>query len=316
MKNQYFELKVLREGFTTTIQDFGFKNLQHLGITSGGAIDDFSYQLGNIILSNKISTPSIEFTKLGPKLLVKKGNIKIVITGNVDFTLTIDNKIFQGSVNRSYNLTEGDLIDIRSTINSNYGYLSIKNGLVANSFKGSYSTVTNAKIGNKITINQILKGDISKKTLNFKIKDNFVEKEKIIRVVKGPQMNYFKIKDIKKFYRNSFIITNKINRIGIRLTNNIIKPFKSFNIDSEGITKGAIQVPGDGNPIILASDHPTIGGYPKIAIVIVADYHKIVQYPENTSFYFQEVSIDEAEILLNKYNNKLINIKKKLIKVD
>ena len=63
MKNKYFELKVLREGFTTTIQDFGFKNLQHLGITSGGAIDDFSYQLGNIILSNKITTPSIEFTK-------------------------------------------------------------------------------------------------------------------------------------------------------------------------------------------------------------------------------------------------------------
>tara|TARA_B100000029_G_scaffold501164_1_gene574052 strand:+ start:918 stop:1868 length:951 start_codon:yes stop_codon:yes gene_type:complete len=316
MKNQFFELKVLREGFTTTIQDFGFKNLQHLGITSGGAIDDFSYQLGNIILSNKITTPSIEFTKFGPKLLVKKGNLKIVITGNVDFTLTIDNKIIQGSVNRSYNITEGDLIDIRSTIDSNYGYLSIKNGLVSNLFKGSFSTLTNSKIGNKITINQILKGHISKKTLNYKIKDNFVENEKIIRVVKGPQMNYFKIKDIKKFYSNSFTITNKINRIGVRLTNNIIKPFKSFNIDSEGITKGTIQVPGDGNPIILASDHPTIGGYPKIATVIVADYYKIVQYPENTSFYFKEVSIDEAEILLNKYNNKLINMKKQLIKVD
>ena len=87
MKNQYFKLRVLREGLITTIQDNGFTKLQHLGITTGGAIDDFSYKLGNIILSNKSNTPSIEFAKLGPKFLVEHGSLKIAITGNVNFLL-------------------------------------------------------------------------------------------------------------------------------------------------------------------------------------------------------------------------------------
>ena len=87
MKNQYYKLRVLREGLITTIQDNGFIKLQHLGITTGGAIDDFSYKLGNIILSNKTNTPSIEFAKLGPKFLVEHGSLNIAITGNVNFVL-------------------------------------------------------------------------------------------------------------------------------------------------------------------------------------------------------------------------------------
>ena len=85
MNNKNYILKVLREGLITTIQDIGFSNLQHLGITTGGAIDDFAYKLGNIILSNNLNTPSIEFAKLGPKLLVKKGSLNIAITGKVKF---------------------------------------------------------------------------------------------------------------------------------------------------------------------------------------------------------------------------------------
>ena len=81
MNNNLYSLKVLREGLLTTIQDFGFKNLQHYGIPNGGAIDNFSYQLGNKIISNKYNTPSIEFTKIGPKFLVERGNLNLVVTG-------------------------------------------------------------------------------------------------------------------------------------------------------------------------------------------------------------------------------------------
>ena len=99
MNNQYYNLRVLREGLITTIQDNGFINLQHLGIPTGGAIDDFSYKLGNIILSNKSNTPSIEFAKLGPKFLVEHGSLNIAITGNVNFLLKL---WFCGKKERSF----------------------------------------------------------------------------------------------------------------------------------------------------------------------------------------------------------------------
>ena len=84
---------------------------------------------------------------------------------------------------------------------------------------------------------------------------------------------------------------------------------KSFNIDSEGIIKGSIQVPGDGNPIILASDHPTIGGYPKIATVIMADFDKLFQMPTGTNFRFNQITIEEAEKIFFKDKKRINSIK-------
>jgi len=139
MNNQHYNLRVLREGLISTIQDNGFTKLQHIGITTGGAIDDFSYKLGNIILSNNLNTPSIEFAKLGPKLLVEQGSLNIAITGRVNFLLKLNGDYIKGSTNRSYFLNKGDEIDVQSTENSNYGYIAIKNGILTSSFEGSYS---------------------------------------------------------------------------------------------------------------------------------------------------------------------------------
>ena len=126
-------------------------------------------------------------------------------------------------------------------------------------------------------------------------------------------MHFFKIKDIKKFFYQEFEISTNINRTGIRLSNNVVKPLKSYNVDSEGIVRGSVQIPGDGNPIILASDHPTIGGYPKIATVIITDFSKLVQMPPKTKFLFKEVSILEAERLFVDYKDTLNNISQLLI---
>ena len=103
-------------------------------------------------------------------------------------------------------------------------------------------------------------------------------------------------------------IRDSTNRVGVRLEGNIIKSIKSHNIASEGITKGAIQIPANGNPIILLNDHPTIGGYPKIANVILADVYKIAQYPIGTKFSFKKVNLDEAENILFEKEKSLRKI--------
>jgi len=316
IKNNYF--KVLRGGSHTTFQDSGFTNNQHLGITTGGVVDYELYNLSNKILNNTLNYPVIEFCFQGPCLKLMNGKSRIVITGNVVFNIIKSKKTFNGIPNQSYLLKKGDIIDIISTIKSNYGYLSIEGGFKLKKKFGSYSTLTTAKIGSnngeKIQDNQNLLINKEGKNTISKINLNNRELTKYIRVVSGPQMNFFFPKVLKKFFEKPFKISKDINRMGIRLEENICKSVKSHNIHSEAITKGSVQVPGDGNPIILMNDHPTIGGYPKIATVILTDLPKVAQLPIGSQFNFKHISLREAEILykrnIHNLNNQLKNIKK------
>ena len=131
--------------------------------------------------------------------------------------------------------------------------------------------------GKKITIDEkiILKKNRNEEK-NFSI-DVSSNRTNIIRVLKGAQYEYFMKESHKEFFSSSYNITNLTDRMGMRLNGPIIKNTINANIKSEGIIKGAIQVPADGQPIILLTDHPTIGGYPKIAYVISADYDLLVQ---------------------------------------
>ena len=220
---------------------------------------------------------------------------------------------------KSYILEKGDIIDIISTKKSNYGYLAIEGGFKIQPFSNSYSTLTKSFIGpnsgEKLKKNQTIEFKKNTKSIltNYLI-FNFKKSNNIIRVIKGPQMHYFMNKEIKKFFNLDFKISNIADRMGIRLIGNKIHSIKSHNILSEGIIKGSVQVPGDKNPIILMADHPTIGGYPKIATVILTDIAKIAQIRTGKEIKFKEVSIDEAEKIYydnEKYLKKIfLSIKK------
>ena len=224
-----------------------------------------------------------------------------------------DDKIIEGITNRTYLLKEGDTLDILSTIKSNYGYLAIEGGYVVTKYYGCYSTLVpshlGANEGKKIANNQVIyfhqNGSEFISSLN--IAPN-ISQDNSIRVLKGPQMNYFMLKIIKNFYSKSFTISHITNRMGVRVEGAKIHSIKSHNIASEGIVKGSIQVPGNGNPIVLITDHPTIGGYPKIATVILADIAKIAQFPPGTKFNFKEVSMEEAESLYKENNTLFENL--------
>ena len=312
MINKYF--KVLRSGTHTTFQDKGFFNLQHLGITTSGVVDNELAFIANALVNNDIYAPIIEFAYQGPRLKLIKGSCRFAISGNVNFNIIKNNKTIIGKTNQTYKLEEGEILDILSTIKSNYGYFAIEGSFKIKKEFNSNSTLTNSKIGsnngNCLKENQKICFTKSGSNYNSYININQRKIDKFIRVVSGPQMNFFMLKVIKKFFNNSFIVSNITNRVGVRLEGNIIKSIKSHNIASEGITKGAIQIPANGNPIILLNDHPTIGGYPKIANVILADVYKIAQYPIGTKFSFKKVNLDEAEnILFEKEKNqrKILN---------
>jgi biotin-dependent carboxylase-like uncharacterized protein len=310
MTKNYFE--VLRPGINTTFQDLGRKNLYHIGIPFSGAMDNRNFILANAIAGNKENTPVIEFAYQGPLLKFKGEKINFNITGNVSFNLIKKEEQIEGNCYENYTLEEGDQLDILSTNKSVYGYLAISGNFEVQFQWGSCSTNTKANVGandgKKIEKDQLIE-ILDTHSHNSKRKLEYVSsKIEYIRVIKGTNFNYFSDEGKKFFFEKEFKVTKLTDRMGMRLEGPKIENIIDTNIKSEGIIKGVIQVPADGNPIIMFSDHGTIGGYPKIGVVISSDYDKLVQLPPGSKIKFKSIELDEAENLYKLYEMETKNI--------
>ena len=310
MSNYFFE--VLRSGINTTFQDKGRFHMQHLGVAPGGCMDLESFSIANALVGNTSDAGVLEFAYQGPLLKLIKGRTKIAITGNVLFQIIKSNQeTINGECNRTYALDEGDQIDILATKQSAYGYMALEGGFDIKPFCKSVSILSGAQIGpnegQKIKINDKINIKISSKNKKDFLTEFPKKNKSTIRILKGPQFDYFSKDSQKEFFSKNYKITNLTDRMGMRLEGSIIKNIVNTNIRSEGITKGAIQVPADGQPIILLTDHPTIGGYPKIANVISADYDLLIQKIPGEKISFKCVELQEAEKIYKEY---LINISK------
>ena len=319
MSSNFFE--VLRAGINTTYQDKGRFHMQHLGVVSGGCMDLKSFLIANALVGNNSEDGVLEFAYQGPLLKLIRGKTKIVITGNVHFQIIkTNNEVINGECNRSYDLNEEDQVDVLTTKQSAYGYLTVEGGFDVKPFCNSVSILSRAQIGpndgRKIKIkDKIIIKRNSKNKKNFRAK--VLSKNKnIIRVLKGSQFNYFSKESKKDFFSKDYKITNLTDRMGMRLEGTIIKNTVSTNIRSEGITKGAIQVPADGQPIVLLTDHPTIGGYPKIANVISADYDLLIQKTPGEKISFQNIELKEAEKIYKEYLDNISKIIKNIKEVN
>jgi len=302
--------KILRPGINSTFQDLGRFGLQHLGIAPSGCMDRSLFSLSNKLVGNKVLEGALEFAYQGPLLELVGESAFVAVSGKVNFNIiNKNNEIKQGVPNESFVLSNGDKIDILSTINSVYGYLSIFGGFKLNETKESISTLVRAKIGpnngDKLKIDEKIffnKSNADLKTKNFEFD---FDNDNTIRVMKGLQFDYFSKKSQEDFFSKEYKVTKLTDRMGMRLEGEKLENIISKNIKSEGITKGSIQTPGDGQPIILLSDHPTIGGYPKIANVITADYDKLVQKIPGSKIKFKLVNLGVAESAFKDYIKKL-----------
>ena len=319
MNNNFFE--VLRSGINTTFQDRGRFHMQHFGVTPGGCMDIKSFIIANALVGNSYNEGVLEFAYQGPLLKLVKGKTKISITGNVLFKIIkLNEETINGECYRTYDLEEGDQIDILATKESAYGYLALEGGFDVKPFCKSVSTLERALIGpnegKKIKTND--KINIKNNSAN---KKNFIttfsnNERNIIRVLKGPQFDYFAKESQKDFFSKSYKVSNLTDRMGMRLEGAAMKNILSTNIRSEGIIKGAIQVPADGLPIILLTDYPTIGGYPKIANVISADYDLLIQRTPGKKIFFKLIELLEAEQLYKEHLNSISKVIKNIKEIN
>jgi len=200
--NNYF--KVLRPGINSTFQDLGRFGLQHLGIVASGCMDQLSFCISNKLVGNKISEGALEFAYQGPLLELVGESALVAISGKVNFNIISKNgKTRQGTSNESFLVSNGDKIDVLSTINSVYGYLSISGGFKLKEIRGSVSTLVRAKIGPNN--GDKLKSDDKIFFNNFNAEDKLkkiqfdFDKDNTIRVMKGLQIDYFSKKSQEDF---------------------------------------------------------------------------------------------------------------------
>jgi len=310
MSKNYFD--IIRPGVNSTFQDKGRDHLYHIGIPFSGAMDNRNFLIANKLVNNNLNSAVIEFAYQGPHMKYFGEKINLAISGDVIFSIKKKDNEILGNCYQSYKIESGDEINIISTNKSVYGYLAIGGDLDIKYQWNSCSTNTKANIGandgkkfkegQKIYLKKINSNQDIKKInyINTKIEN--------IRVIKGTNFNYFSEDGKKLFYDSEFTISKLSDRMGMRLEGSKIENIVNTNIKSEGLIKGVIQVPADGNPIIMLSDHGTVGGYPKIGVVASVDYDRLVQMSPGSKIKFKEINLSDAETLFKLYEMETKNL--------
>lgn len=310
-------IDVINGGILTTIQDSGRYGYQELGIPTSGVMDDYNYRLANILVGNKLDEAVFEMTFFGPTLKFNE-NLIIAITGS-NMNPKINGEL--APMYETIKVKKGDTLQFGKVNEGIRSYLGFGGSIDVPVVNGSKSTHIKTKMGGIEGRALKAKDEInikkSKEETMRKIPEKYIPKIShcnILRIVLGPQDDYFTEKGIHDLFRSGgYQVTKDFDRMGIRLKGTAIEHKETADIISDGTTFGSIQVPANGQPIILVADRQTTGGYTKIGNVITADLHKLAQMTFLDKVLFQEIKIEEAQKLAIDYKNKFNLIKKESI---
>ncbi len=294
-------LKVLSPGPLTTIQDMGRYGFGPFGVPRSGAADPFSLRVGNLLVGNGEGEAGLEMTVVGPSLKALT-DLCIAVTG-ADLGPAIDGRPIRTW--RAEILRKGDILSFRRYGGGCRAYLTVGGGIRTPAVLGSRSTNLTARFGGldgrPLKQGDILPCDSPERHLRWVGKallgspPLFVAPKQALRVMLGPQDDHFSGDAIELFLRATFRVLPESDRAGVRLEGPAIHalPEMGESILSEGVVPGAIQVPGDGQPIILLGETVT-GGYRKIATVISADLPLVAQLTPGRKVCFLAVTLREA----------------------
>ncbi|MBP7072073.1 MAG: biotin-dependent carboxyltransferase family protein [Clostridia bacterium] len=310
------DIVIINPGLYTTVQDRGRWGYQEYGMPVTGAMDDYSLRLANILVGNDEYDAVLETTLNGPE-----------ISFNTDVVAAITGANMVPRVNgytvpmwRSLKLFKGDVLSFEMAREGTRGYIAFAGGLDIPAVMGSRSTYVRGAIGGyegrKLKSNDEI--DLRDKNLPIEqlagriIPPQYIpqyEDSCIIRVIPGPQDDYFTEESIEKFFSSEYEITKEADRMGYRLSGPQLMHKAGADIISDGINLGSVQVPGHGMPIVMMSDRQTTGGYTKIATVISSDIPVMAQLKPGNKVRFEKIDIREAHKVLKEYENKIKEIK-------
>ncbi|WP_210483065.1 biotin-dependent carboxyltransferase family protein [Microvirga antarctica] len=293
-------LVVLDPGTLSTIQDFGRYGLQRFGISAAGALDPMAMRIANALVGNSPGEAVVEFTLSGGSLRVEADLCRIAVAG-AEMPLAIDGA--PAEPYRAHDLARGSILTIGFARTGMRAYLAVGGGFAIEPVLGSRSTHLRTGLGG-IDGTPLRAGSVMPLRDPTPIgpplilsADRRPDQAGPVRVVMGPQADAFTAEGIATFLGSPYTVTTKTDRMGCQLDGPAIAHRDGFNIVSDGIVNGSIQVPGHGRPIILLADRQTTGGYPKIATIVSADLAKIGQARIGQVIRFEAISAEAAERL-------------------
>lgn len=303
-------LKVVRPGLFDTLQDMGRTGYMALGMPTAGAMDRIGLALANALAGNPGGTAGLEIGVMGPDLLVEADSVRIALVGPLSPSLIEgpDAPPRPLESDRSHLLKRGQTLKVGMIEGSSTAYLAVAGGFALPAFMGSLSTYARAGIGGfegrKLAGGDVLplaRSDAPARD-ERKLAQPFDYGKGPVRIVWGPQEEYFSDKGRKTFVESEYRVSKEADRMGIRFEGPVIEhatpPARGgADIISDGIAPGAIQVPGAGLPIVLLADRQTVGGYPKIATVASVDLPRLGRLLPGQVVRFTAVTVEEAEKL-------------------
>ena len=308
-------VKILIPGPLTTGQDGGRYGRQSAGIPPAGAMDQEAWETGNYLVGNEQGEAGLEFTLWGGRTQFTEDTV-FALTG-ADMCPRLDGQ--RVAMNVPHLAPGGAVLHMDMAKAGCRTYLAAAGGIEVPAVMGSRSTYLKCSMGGykgrALKAGDILEVGTVRKNFeevkNRKIRQRMFPREIVLRAVEGPQALYFTDKGKRTFYDSAYTISGESDRMGYRLSGQAVESKNGTDIISDPIPLGAVQVPAQGQPIVLLADRQTTGGYAKIAVVCSFDIPRIAQGRPGDLVRFLPVSIEEAQMLLKQYRKELDLMMKK-----
>jgi antagonist of KipI len=303
--------KVIHPGVYTTLQDSGRVGYMKYGIPASGAADRFSARVANLLAGNLPEAAVLETTLFRLNLLALE-DLVIAVTGG-DLSPRVNQEalpMWRGVVVKS-----GDRISFGGRKRGFRSFLAVRGGFAGPRFLGSQSVFARGLMGNPFQAGEILETEKGVAQTPFlaplpaDLLPDFSRRSPL-RVILGPQQDRFSRQGVETFLSSEYAVSPQSDRMGYRLDGPKIEHTQGADIISEGIARGAVQVPGDGLPIIMLWDAQVSGGYTKIANVISADLDGLAQVMPGEKLRFSAVTLEEAHRALREERERLATVRR------
>ncbi|MGI8683298.1 MAG: biotin-dependent carboxyltransferase family protein [Mycobacteriales bacterium] len=282
-------IRVRRAGLLTTVQDLGRAGHAHLGVPHAGAVDAPSLRLANRLVGNDERAAGLEITLAGPELVLDSPTFVALTGGSVE--AMVDGRPVPMHVAQCIP-SVGALV-IGPVTTGVRTYLGVRGGIDVPPVLGSRSTDTLSGLGppkladgQSLPVGSMVAGEPWEEV----VPTPAIEVEPVLLVTPGPRDDHFEPGAVERLCHSAWAVTARGDRAGVWLEGPPLRWSEQRELRSEGVVTGAIQVPPDGQPIVFLANHPTIGGYPVIAVVVTADLPLAAQARPGTTLRFRAVS--------------------------
>lgn len=301
---------VLRPGLAATFQDLGRHGYQHLGVPVGGAMDARAHQLANLVAGNQEDTATLEVTLMGPTLRFDAP--ACIAMAGADLSPKVND--VPVPIGRPLVMAAGDVLSFGERRSGMRCYIAWHGGIALSRVLGSQSTWLRGRLGG-LQGRALQKGDVL--ALNTVLDETACaalrrdldaiaiylpgtlanNPRRRLRLMRGPHTGLFTDEAVHRLFSEPFRIARESDRMGYRLQGPMLSLRENQQLLSEGATMGSIQVPADGQPIILMADRQSIGGYPKIGHVATVDLPQLAQSMPGETVHFEEIALAQAQEL-------------------